>query len=437
MGQSVSGLDHHRPSKAVTPDRLTFSGLVIGTFLAIYLSLFDVCMLYQERIRFAPVYPLLGGLAAISVAIWYLAPGRIGRIMKESWGAILAFAMIAVFALAGAGLPDANLTEGWKYVLLPPVDFLVFFLALPLAVIFASAANWRATCGMAMCALVVSILVDVRSPGTFSFMDTRAAGFGVNPNRGAAIVVLLLIGVLDWTRPKLSLVTCSWFFVAFVGVFMTLSRSGILVLGIVGMLYVRLCVRRNGMGTVVILGGLVFSFGGYALIAADSAQQILPMMEGAGSRASLFSGELDAMETSEDSRVVLIYEFLDMISERPLLGWGTGFTMGAEIGSHNMFLTRWVDNGLPGLVAYALLIYMLYRIGRVHHSSECVTVAVFLIAESFFSHNLLEDRSILLVMAISAGRAVLKAPQPVQALNAVLGTPKMTYPRTVQVAKAS
>ncbi len=437
MGLSAPEIENSIPAFDAGADRLTFSGLAISAFLVIYLCQIDVCMLLQERIRFAPVYPLLAGLAAISVATWYLAPGRIGRVLKGSGGAILAFGMIAGFALVGSALPDANLSEGWKYVLFPSIDFLVFFLALPLSVIFASASNWRAVCGLAMVALVMSILIDARYPGTFSIMDTRAAGFGVNPNRGAALTVMLLIGVLDWKRPQLSLNTCGWCLVAFVGVFMTLSRSGILVLGIVGMLYVRLCVRRNGMGTVVVLGGLAFSCGGYALIAADAAKQILPMLGGSHSRANLFSGELDAMDTREDSRVILVYDYLDMIQERPILGWGTGFTMGADDGSHNMFLTRWVDNGLPGLLAYVLLVYMLYRIGRTFESKECITVAVFLFAESFFSHNLLEDKSLLLMMAITSGRAVLNAPQPAHAINAVLGTSKMSYPPRVQLAKAS
>ncbi len=417
-------------------DRLTFTGLMIGAYLAIYLCQFDVCMLRQEKLRFAPVYPLLGSLAAMSVAIWYLAPVQISRVMKASWGAIFSFAMIASLALLGSALPEANLEDGWKYVLYPTVDFLVFLLALPLSTIFVSHTNWRAACGMALCALVMSILVDARYPGTFSFLETRAAGFGVNPNIGASLTVMLLIGVLDWQRPNLSLQTCGWCLVAFAGVFMTLSRSGILVLGLVGMLYVRLCVRRNGLGTLVIMGGLVFSFGGYALIAADAAKQILPMLDGSHTRAHLFSGQLDAMDTREDSRVLILYDYLELISERPLLGWGTGLNYAGDEGAHNMYLARWVENGLPGLGAYLLFISMLYRIGRRFRSWECIAVAAYLAAGSCFSHNLLEDKSLLLMMSITVGRAILNAPAPRIPANAVFGTARMTYPRPVQMAKA-
>ena len=207
-------------------------------------------------------------------------------------------------------------------------------------------------------------------------------------------------------------------------------------LGVVGTSYLRLSVRRNGIGTLVLLSGLAFSVGGYALIAADAAQRVLPMLEATGTRANLFSGQLDAMETAEDSRMILIYEYLEMIAEHPILGWGTGFTTGNELGSHNMFLARWVDNGILGVGAYAMLIWMIYRTGRRCQSWECTTLALYVLTYSFFTHNLLEQKNILLLMAISAGRAVLNTPLTVTTGNAVLASAKMTYSRTGRLAKA-
>ncbi len=417
-------------------DRLTFTGLLVGTYLAVYLCQIDLYIRRQGWVLVPAIYFLLATQAVMALAIWYLNADQIGRILKASSGAILAFGGLAGMALVGAALPEANLSEGGLYVIYPTINFLVFLLAFPLASLFASGANWRVACGVSLCALVMSILVDARYPGTFSILEARAAGFGCNPNRGAELTVILLVGVLNWKKPSLSLVSCGWFLIALVGVFMTLSRSGTLLLGIVGMLYVRLCVRRNGMGAVVLLGGLAFSVGGYALAAADAAKDILPMLEANHSRANLFSGQLDAMDTGEDSRVILIYDYLGMIAERPLLGWGTGYTYGQELGSHNMYLARWVDNGLFGFGAYVLLIGMLYRIGRKHQSWQCTTVAVFVAADSFFTHNLLEDKSLMLIMGITAGRAVLNAPPPVSAVNAILETRNMSYAHPQKWAKA-
>lgn len=391
-------------------DRITFTGILIGVFLAVFLCQFDLCMLRQERIRFAPVYPLTGALLGMGIVLWYIAPVAILQVLRGTASAISVFGTIAIIALAGCALPEANFSEGWKYILYPCMDFLVFVLAVPLSTVFASKTNWHLTCGLALSALVSSILIDARYPGTFSFLDTRAAGFGVNPNCGAALTVMLLIGVLDWRKPQISVTVCFWTAMAFVGVFMTMSRSGILLLGMVGMLYVRQCVRRNGLGTLVVIAGLAASLGGYAVMAGEFARRVLPMFDATGSRANLFSGQFDAMDATEDSRVQFAMEHLEMALERPLLGWGTGLSYVGEEGSHNMYLSRWVENGLPGLLAYCLLILTMFRIGWVHRSRECTTAVLFFAALSFFSHNLLEDKSLLIMLAICCGRAVLNSP---------------------------
>ena len=420
----------------VDQDRLTFTGILIGAYLALFLCQFDLCMRLQGRLSFPPLYLLLGSQSLLAVSIWYQNPRRVLQLLGECRGGIFAFAAIAVLAFAGAALPDADLSDGGMNAIYPTLDFLIYLLAIPLVTIFASARNWRLANLIALIGIATSIFIDARYPGTFSLQETRAAGFGINPNRGAAITVMVLIGALDWKHPRISFATVCWGMLALAAVFLTLSRSGVLMLGVVGTSYLRLCVRRNGMGSLVLLGGLAFGVGGYALIAADAAQQVLPMFESAGSRANLFSGQLDAMDTSEDSRLILVQEYFDMIFEHPILGWGTGFTYGNELGAHNMFLARWVDNGIFGLGTYVALIWMTFRTGRKYGSWECMTVGLFVFAYSFFTHNLLEQKNMLLIMAISAGRAALNAPRPVSVGNAVLATRRMAYSPREGLAKA-
>lgn len=389
---------------------LSAAGLIVGCYLALFLCQVDLCMLRQERIRFAPVYPLTGSLLGLGMVLFYLSPGSIFRVLRGMSFAIAMFASIAIIALAGSALPEANFDEGWKYILYPSMDFLVFALSIPLSIIFASKINWQLTCGLALTALVTSILIDARYPGTFSILDTRAAGFGVNPNTGAALSVMLLIGILDWRRPTLSVSVGVWALICLVGVFLTMSRSGMLLYGLVGMLYVRLCVKRNAVGTLVIVGGILFSGAGYLVMAGDFARRVLPLFDATSSRSNLFSGQLDSMDAREDSRVEFALEHLKMAMERPFLGWGTGISYATEEGSHNMFISRWVENGIPGLAAYCLLILAIFRIGWIHRSWECMTLVIYWSGLCFFSHNLLEDKSLLIMLAITAGRAVLNSP---------------------------
>lgn len=417
-------------------DQLTASGVLMGAYLALFLSQFDLCMLRQERIQFATAYPLVVSLIVMGVAIWYMAPRRVFQVLRGSFRPLAAFALIALLALAGAALPDANFSEGWKYILYPSMDFMVFATAIPMAVVFSSQNNWRCLCGLSFVGIVGSIFVDARYPGTFSFLDTRAAGFGVNPNTGAALTVMLLIGMLNWRRPGISAATCLWFLIAFGGVFLTMSRSGIVMLGLVGICYFRLCVRRNGVGSLVVISGLAFCLGGYLLVAADAARKILPLFEASGSRANLFSGQFDAMDAREDSRLQFAREQLEMGLERPLTGWGTGQTYVGDEGSHNMFISRFLDNGVLGVLAYVAFILAVYGIGHRRQSWECKMMAIYLAALSLFSHNLLEDKSLLLMMAISVGRAVLCVSRPVGMENGVLRTGPIPYPAKRAVIRA-
>lgn len=428
MGRNPQAPEMVSTALRETSHQLTLMGLVVGAFLALFLCKFDNCMWILGMISFRPQLPLMAALCIMVILVWNKSPGMFSHAIKESRSCIIPFAMIAWLSLIGAALPDADLGDGGIELIKSTIDFLLFLLAIPLAIVFVSNANWRFACGLALVASVGSILVDTVNPGTFSMLEYRAAGFGVNPNMGAAQSGLLLIGVLDWKQPRLTPISCLWVALAFAGVFMTLSRSGILMLGISCSMYLFLCVKRDGMKVIVLLTGLVLCGGSYALTVADVAKNSTTLLDGSNSRVKMFTGEFDAMDSADDSRVELVGDYLDLIFKHPILGWGTGFNSGADLGSHNMFLALWVDNGIFGMLAYLMVIWSLFRIGRHHHSWECVAIAINFFVQSFFSHNLLEDKTLVLLMAIAVGRAVLDTPtlKPI-AKNGVGGSRKMPY----------
>lgn len=436
MGRNSQAPAVDSAAPSLTSHRMTFLGLVIGAYLSLFLCKLDNCLWVLGKISFRPQIPLIASLGIIAMIVWNNSPGLFSYVMKANRNCIIAFAMIAWFSLIGAALPDADLGNGGIEVLKPTIDFLLFLLAIPLATVFVSNANWKVACGLALVASVSSILVDTVNPGTFSMLTYRAAGFGVNPNMGAAQTGLLLIGVLDWKQPRLTPISCLWIALALAGVFMTLSRSGILMLSIIFIVYLFLCVRRDGIRAIVLLIGLGLCVVSYAFTIADVAKSSTTLLEGSNARVKLFTGEFEAMDTSDDSRVELVMDYMDLIFQHPILGWGTGFNSSAELGSHNMFLAQWVDNGIFGLLAYLGVIWGIVQIGRHHHSWECVSIAINLFVQSFFSHNLLEDRTLILLMAISVGRAVLDIP-PLKpnAKSALGGSLKMPYPLATQLAR--
>lgn len=425
------------PGTATRGDRLTITGMFFGVYFAMFLSQFDLCMRLQGNLAYPPIYLLLATQVMLAVLTWYFSPQLVGKLLSDGSGMIYCFVAIVVMAFVGASLPNADLGEGNMNVIYPVLDFLIYFFAIPLAIIFRSSISWKIANGIALIAIVGSILIDANYPGTFSSLEARAAGFGVNPNRGAAISAILLIGVLDWQKPRISMMACIWSLLSFAGVFMTMSRSGILLLGLVGTLYLRQCIRRNGIGTLVVMSGLVVSAGSYLIVAADAAKSSLPLFEGKSSRANLFNGEINSMDTSDDARIYLIYEYLDMISQRPLSGHGTGFTESNEHGAHNIYLARWVDNGVVGVGAYLLLLGLMLRLGLRAKSWECIATSLFVLVYGCFTHNLLEQKNVLLFMAIVAGRASLNSLPPPSMTTAVLRTEKKPYRSRIPLAKAS
>ena len=82
-------------------DRLTFTGILVGVYLAVFLCQLDLYIRRQEWVTLPAVYILLASQAVMAIAIWYLTPDLIGRVLKASGGAILAFARALLRCLSG------------------------------------------------------------------------------------------------------------------------------------------------------------------------------------------------------------------------------------------------------------------------------------------------------------------------------------------------
>ena len=88
-------------------DRLTFTGLLVGIYLAVYLCQIDLYIRRQGWVLVPAIYFLLATQAVMALAIWYLNADQIGRILKASSGAILAFGGLAHKPWRVAGAEEA------------------------------------------------------------------------------------------------------------------------------------------------------------------------------------------------------------------------------------------------------------------------------------------------------------------------------------------
>ena len=411
-GRTIPGSVPNTPPEA----KATLTGTLIGPALLVpFLAQIDSCVVRKEWYQFNAVGAALVVLGAVFIMALKSYGRELGVALRWSQGLIGGFAVLAIAALFGSMLPDAFLQEGLKYVLYPTADAVLFTLAVCASVVCRRDATWRLAAAAAMGLIVASIVWDSVSPGTFSELSTRAAGFGVNPNTGGAIVALLLIGLLDWERGGFHPAALTALAISGMGVFLTLSRSALLSWGVVSGAYLlRTLIAR---GTSAWLAGAVLTVPVvlFAATAGEWARSAFPMLQASHQRIEAFLGGFDDMDHADDSRVHIAEEFFDMAMESPWVGWGTGLNSTTEEGAHNIYLARWVENGLVALLAMIFLVIGTYRVGRRTGSHELCILAGYVFVQGFFSHNLLEDKSLLMMWGILAGRAALRHDAALQA----------------------
>jgi len=391
-----------------TGEGLSGLGTIVGPLLLIpFVTQLDVCLLRKEWYQFNTFAAALTVLGAIFILALRGYPRELAFILRNAQGPLVSVGALAVLALFGATLPDANFDEGGKYAFYPTADAILFTLAVCAAVVCWRESTWRLAMCLAMGMMVGSIVIDSFRPGTFSELSTRAAGFGVNPNTGGAIVGMLLIGLLNWEDAGFTPLAIAAFGVSGLGAFLTLSRSALLCwTAVSGAYFIRTLVRR-GTSSWFAIAAIAAPIMFFAASAGEWAREAFPMLQASHERIEAFLGDGE-MDHADDSRVHLAEEYFAMALERPWIGWGTGLNYATELGAHNIYLAKWVENGIVALTCLLLALVATYRLGARNHDSQAKVIALFLFVQGFFSHNMLDDKAVLLMWGLLCGRAALK-----------------------------
>ncbi len=411
-------------------------GVPIAPFLVIpFLVQFDICAARLEWTKQSPLAMGLGLLLGLSLLAVVLRRQEVARVFRECQLVVLGFCLLATIAIAGALLPDACFDDGGKYISYPSLFAILFTLTLTSSALFAGDIAWRLGIAGALALLVLSIIADAVSPGTFSAVPNRAAGFGINPNTGGALVALMTLALLNWKNPGFTLAALATVAISGMGVFLTLSRSGMLTWGAINAYYLYRSMKMRGASTSLFVAGLAAITVGYAATASEWAREAIPILGSSHQRIETFLGG-GGMDHADDSRIELAYEFYLMALESPLVGWGTGLMYGYEDGAaHNVYLAKWVENGIVAMVTLIGMIYATYRVGCRRNDPTCIAMAGFLFIQGFFSHNLMEDKAVLMMWGLVLGRGALMTPSSVrsQAVRVVPDRP-LRRPRLAEAA---
>lgn len=270
----------------------------------------------------------------------------------------------------------------------------------------------------------IAVWVDYFVPGTFSRLAHRAAGLGANANDGARIIVLLCIAAIDWKKNGwINLVILA---ASGMTVFVTLSVGNLLLYLTVAGYYLYLSLRGEGgehflkkislVAAVPLLIILVIQPMLVDMKDSSAAFDNRTSQDRLDKILNFFQGDTEFVE--DHSRKELADEYWEDILESPLLGHGTGYSarLGTK-GAHNMYLKHWVENGLFGFLIYlSLIVGTCWYFFRLRDKRGLIFSLIFFLS-GFHSHNILRDKTTIVLLGIFATLAYLEKSKKAHSLT--------------------
>lgn len=384
-----------------------------AVFFGLYLSGAD---LYLGRVHVIPsptgvCLLLLIGPTAVLVLRDYLTRDSGSRILfvyRENGPAVGAFVALGAFSLLLSLHPGAYWGQGGKWIYLLVYGFVIFMLSMLLPSYVAVRDHFTGMVRISLYLVCGSIAVDLAAPGTFSNVVARAAGFPENSNFAALATTMVCAGALSYRQNKDRVADWLTLLVAALGVFGTLSRSGMLEFVILLFFYGYSSVVAGGIkgkNILIVLCGAI----GFAAILAVSIPLLIEhteMFSKYRTRVTSIGGSGSVDDGSSDHRVRAVMESLDLVSQSPVVGNGTAHTRMMRELPHNIYLMQWVNNGLGGLLSYLMLLaasfWLFYKRGYRPGQAFVAVSAV----GGLFSHNVLDQRPFLILLGTMLGMSL-------------------------------
>lgn len=352
---------------------------------------------YSQRWGLIPLFWIvaLGGLAApLLVPALFTAKLQVQPLVFWSAGYVLAsIAWYFPSVQTGASFQDLQL----RILSVLFLGMMLFILARP-----ADQPTARRAVAYAVCLAVGLNVYELFNPFTFSTVPGRSSGLYADPNQsGAALILGMIIGY-GVVPPRLRIAFIS---LTAVGIITTFSRAAI-----VGwVLVVLYLAMRSGLGLVqirriVLLCAVVLGF-----LVSPLWSDLQHTLEERGTltldviqRLNFLSGNGGSDASSQERSAVATYAWR-LFSKQPITGYGTGQHRqleGFAVSTHNVYLAMMVDHGILGLFFLPALIGAALWGLRPPQYDLALPFAMFLSLWGLFSHNVLEERYILVSVAL-------------------------------------
>lgn len=251
-----------------------------------------------------------------------------------------------------------------------------------------------------------SLLIDIIAPSTFSKLSTRAAGINRNPNNTYIRLILITIGLLTLTKTKknkillLTLMT--------IGVLLTLSRGGLVLTVLVWIVLIatkfettrKKLLSVNSAFTIVLILTPIY-------LIKDLIYDILTSIDAfsnptSKSRIDKLFGKSELFE-SNDARIGVTKDYLELIMDRPILGYGAGFSSDnnfIDLATHNVYTRLWVEIGIIGLLMYLCIIITIGILGLRYKRPYLILLSIIVMLMGFFTNTLVDSRTVLIIIPI-------------------------------------
>lgn len=267
---------------------------------------------------------------------------------------------------------------------------------------------------LAVLLAVFNNISELSDPLVFQGLNTsgRPAGYYINPNRtGYALILGMIFGVGILPK-KLRIIFA---LLVIFGTFLTFSRAAILGWFIVIAIFIQSGVipRKQiflwvvGITTMVLLFSSVLS--NLDLNELQRSGLIKVDIKNITGRLEWFQNPVANKEDSGDARVEVVKVAWDMFVEHPILGNGIASTNNLNnlgISTHNMYLLFMTEHGILGIFILPLLVYAVTWHSRGESKPIALAFSLFILLCGLFSHNMVEERYILMSFSLMAAMNV-------------------------------
>jgi O-antigen ligase len=284
--------------------------------------------------------------------------------------------------------------------------------------IFAKSSQIQNLTRVAIClAVLLAVFNNIREvtdPLVFQGLNGsgRAAGYFIDPNRGGCSLMLGMIFGMGILPKQLRM-----FFSLLVifGIFLTFSRGAILGWFIVMAIFIQsgMIPRKQvlfgvvGITTIILVIGPILS--NLDLNELQRSGLIKVDIKNITGRLEWFQNPLANRDDSGDSRLEIVITAWNMFVEHPILGNGIASTKNLNnwgISTHNMYLLFLTEHGILGIFILPLLVYAVTWHSRGESKHIALAFSAFILLWGLFSHNIVEDRSILIIFSLMAAMNV-------------------------------